>query len=170
MDNPQGDSQSGTEALAFIGICWESPTRLGHTRTMSQSSAHTTDDPRGLRWILRVGAAVFGLSALWLLITPGFFLELLGLESSLALNWSMWMIAITLVALTGNMAVVSFLGPPAAVVASAVVMLISAGGLGFVTLLIPAPVTWFGVVYALVGFGFSGAYLVGLTRWWRPGR
>jgi len=66
--------------------------------------------------------------------------------------------------------VVSFFGPPAAVIASSVVMVVAAGGLGFVTLLIPAPITWFSVIYALIGFGFSATYLVGLTLWWRPGR
>ena len=103
---------------------------------MSQTS-QSVPDPTLLRWILRSGAVVFGISALWLLIAPGFFLELLGLEESLALNWSMWMIAITLIALTGNMGVVSFFGPAPAVVASSVVMVVAAGGLGFVTLLIP---------------------------------
>ena len=136
----------------------------------TSSNSASLADPTLLRWILRTGATIFGLSALWLLVTPGVFLSLLGLETSLALSWSMWMIAITLIALTGNMAVVSFFGPPAAVVASSVVMVVAAGGLGFVTLLIPAPITWFSVVYALIGFGFSAAYLVGLTLWWRPGR
>jgi len=134
------------------------------------SPGDTSADPVVLRWILRVGATVFGLSALWLVVTPRFFLELLGLPGSIELTWSMWLIAITLFALTGNMAVVSLLGSARAVVASAVVMVVSAGGLGFVTLLIPAPITWFSVAYALVGFGFSGAYLVGLARWWRPAR
>ncbi len=127
-------------------------------------------DPRLLRWILRTGAAVFGVSAVWLLLAPGYFLELLGLTSSIELTWAMWMIALTLIALTGNMAVVSFTAPARGVIASSVVMLVSAGALGFVTVLVPAPITWFGVVYALVGFGFSAAYLVGLTLWWRPAR
>jgi hypothetical protein len=136
----------------------------------SVANSSTTPDPTLLRWILRTGALVFGLSALWLLISPGFFLGLLGLEESLALNWAMWMIAMTLIALTGNMAVVSFFGQASAVVASSVFMVVAAGGLGFVTLLLPAPITWFSVTYGLLGFGYSGAYLVGLTRWWRPAR
>lgn len=127
-------------------------------------------EPTSLRWILRVGAVVFGLSAAFLLVWPTLFLELLALPDSLDQQWSMRMIAITLVALTGNMAVVSFLAPPQGVVASSMVMMVSAGALGFVTLLVPAAVTWFGVVYALVGFGFSAAYLVGLAYWLRPGR
>lgn len=133
-------------------------------------SAPTEADPTSLRWILRIGALVFALSAALLLVWPTLFLDLLALPDSLDQQWSMRMIAITLVALTGNMAVVSFLAPPRGVVASAMVMMVSAGALGFVTLLVPAPVTWFGVVYALVGFGFSAAYLVGLAYWLRPGR
>lgn len=128
------------------------------------------EDPRVLRWILRAGAGVFGLSAIWLLITPGFFLELLALEPTLALRWSMWMIAITLIALTGNMAVVSFRAPPSGVVASSTVMMVSSGALGFVTLLVPAAITGFGVVYGLLSFAFSAAYFAALARWWRPGR
>ena len=129
-----------------------------------------TRDPTLLRWILRTGAAVFGVSAMWLLLATDYFLELLGLQSSVELTWSMWMIALTLIALTGNMAVGSFTAPARGVIASAMVMLVSAGALGFVTVLVPAPITWFGVVYALVGFGFAAAYLVGLTLWWRPAR
>jgi hypothetical protein len=129
-----------------------------------------TRDPTLLRWILRTGAAVFGVSAMWLLLATDYFLELLGLQSSVELTWSMWMIALTLIALTGNMAVVSFTAPAHGVIASAMVMLVSAGALGFVTVLVPAPITWFGVLYALVGFGFAAAYLVGLTLWWRPAR
>jgi len=153
----------------LIGISWEKTQRVGQTGGMAQNPP-SLPDPTLLRWILRSGAVVFGVSALWLLIAPGFFLGLLGLDESLALNWSMWMIAITLIALTGNMGVVSFFGPPAAVIASSVVMVVGAGGLGFVTLLIPAPITWLSVIYALVSFGFSATYLVGLTLWWRPAR
>ena len=139
--------------------------RAGHTSGMTDIR-----DPRLLRWILRAGAAVFGVSGVWLLVAPTYFLDLLGLTSSIELTWAMWMIALTLIALTGNMAVVSFTAPARGVIASSVVMLVSAGALGFVTVLVPAPITWFGVVYALVGFGFAAAYLVGLTLWWRPAR
>lgn len=137
------------------------------TEDMAQSVA---GELPGLRWTLRTGAVVFGLSAVVLLLFPDFFLSLLGLESSLALSWSMRMIAITLVALTGNMAVVSVTADERGVVAASVVMLSCAGALGVVTLLIPAPVTWFSTSYALVGFGFSAAYLLGLARWLRPSR
>jgi len=117
-----------------------------------------------LRYTLRAGATVFGLSAVALILAPGFFLELLGLDTSAPLVWSMVMIGVTLIALTGNMAVVSFTASDRGVQAASVVMMLAAGGLGVTTLLIPVPFTWFSVVYALVGFGFSTAYVVGLTR------
>lgn len=117
-----------------------------------------------LRYTLRTGASVFGLSAIALILAPGFFLELLGLESSPSLVWSMVLIGVTLVALTGNMAVVSFTASDRGVQAASLVMMLAAGGLGVTTLLIPVPFTWFSILYALFGFGFSTAYVVGLTR------
>ena len=82
----------------------------------------------------------------------------------------MRMIAITLVALTGNMAVVAIFGSPRAVAVSGGVMLISAGALGTLTLLIPVEATWFSVAYAMVGFGFATAYIVSLAFWVRRPR
>jgi hypothetical protein len=41
-------------------------------------------------------------------------------------------------------------------------MLVSAFALGVVTLIVPAPLTWFGIAYAVVGFVFSAAYTVAL--------
>ena len=117
-----------------------------------------------LRYTLRVGASVFGLSALALILAPSLFLELLGFEASLPLVWSMVLIGVTLVALTGNMAVVSFTASDRGVQAAAVVMMLASGGLGVTTLLIPVPLTWFSIIYALIGFGFSTVYVVGLTR------
>lgn len=117
-----------------------------------------------LRYTLRAGATVFGVSALALILVPSFFLALLGLDTTPALVWSMVLIGVTLVALTGNMAVVSFTASDRGVQAASVVMMLAAGGLGVTTLLIPVPFTWFSIVYALVGFGFSSAYVVGLTR------
>jgi hypothetical protein len=119
---------------------------------------------RGLRYILRTGASVFGLSAIALILLPAFFLELLSLEATSPLVWSMVMIGITLVALTGNMATVSFFASDRGVQAASVVMLFAAAGLGIVTLLIPVAYTWFTLAYAGVGFGFSLAYLIGLLR------
>lgn len=43
-------------------------------------------------------------------------------------------------------------------------MLISAFGLGVVTLFIPTGVNWFVILYALIGFGFSAGYAVLLVK------
>jgi len=117
-----------------------------------------------LRTILKLGSTIFGLSAVFLLIAPKTFLELLNLETTDSLQWSMRMIAITLIALTGNMLSVSRFGSETSVVFSARVMVLSAAALGAVTLLIPAEFGWFTIVYAAIGFFFSLAYLSALLR------
>jgi hypothetical protein len=117
-----------------------------------------------LRIVLRAGAAVFGLSALALVIAPTLFNELLGLVSTPELEWSMRMTGITLVALAGNMFSHSTRGTDASVLLTAKVMAVSAFALGVLTLLIPAAFTWFTIAYAIVGFGFSAAYTILLTR------
>lgn len=117
-----------------------------------------------LRTILKFGATVFGLSALFLLVDPKTFLELLNLESTDSLQWSMRMIAITLIALTGNMLSVARFGSETSVVFSARVMVVSAAALGALTLLIPAEYGWFTIAYAAVGFLFSLGYLTTFLR------
>ena len=118
-----------------------------------------------LRKVLATGATVFGLSALFLLIAPALFNELLGFTTTSELEWSMRMIAITLLALCGNMLSVSLKGTDESVIFSARVMTFSAAALGTLTVLIPVKaLTWFDYVYAAIGFGFSLAYLVGLAR------
>ena len=117
-----------------------------------------------LRTILKFGATVFGLSAVFLLVDPKTFLELLNLESTDSLQWSMRMIAITLIALTGNMLSVARFGSETSVVFSARVMVVSAAALGALTLLIPAEYGWFTIAYSAVGFLFSLAYLITFLR------
>lgn len=112
-----------------------------------------------IRAVLFTGSAVFGLSALLLLVAPALFNQLLGLKSDQALEWAMRMIGITLVALAGNMYSVSKKGSSQSVLFSGRLMMISAVALGFLTLLIPGQLTWFGITYAAVGFGFSAAYV-----------
>jgi O-antigen/teichoic acid export membrane protein len=111
-----------------------------------------------LRFVLFTGSSVFGLSALALVVAPTLFNELLGLSSNPALEWSMRMTGITLVALSGNMLSHARLGTEGSVTFSARVMMVSAFALGILTLMLPAPLTWFTIAYALVGFGFSFAY------------
>lgn len=117
-----------------------------------------------LRNVLQVGATVFGLSAVALVATPALFNELLGLETNPALEWSMRMTGITLVALSGNMLSHSRKGSPESVVSAAKVMLPSAFALGVLTLLIPSDPNWFTYSYAAVGFAFSIAYAAFLFK------
>lgn len=114
------------------------------------------------RLVLKTGSLVFGLSALLLLIAPALFNELLGLATNPALEWSMRMIGITLVALAGNMFSVASRGSEASVRFSARVMQASAFALGVLTLLIPTAQTWFTIGYAAIGFAFSLAYTIAL--------
>ena len=111
----------------------------------------------GLRITLKVGATVFGLSAVLLALMPNLFLELLGLSTDTALQWSMRMIAITLIVLTGNMLVVAQTAP-AYGVRRAAIMMIAATGLGAVTLAIPVELNLFTQGYAAIGFGFGAVY------------
>ena len=115
---------------------------------------------RPLRLTLKTGSLVFGLSAVLLLIAPSIFLSLLGLPGGAELDWSMRMIGITLVALAGNMFSNARHGSIGAVRLAGRVMQLSAGALGVLTLMIPASTTWFTVLYAIVGFGFSAAYTI----------
>ena len=117
-----------------------------------------------LRIVLRTGAAVFGASALFLLALPVLFLELLALPTGDDQVWSMRMIAITLVALTGNMLVVSLYANIKGVRFASRVMQFAAFGLGALTLAVPAELNWFTYLYAAVGFSFSAAYTVLLFR------
>jgi len=121
-------------------------------------------DVSRLRGVLRLGSLVFGLSALALLFAPRFFTDLLGLIGNANLDWSMQMIGITLVALTGNMFVVSMHASDSGVLWAARVMQLAAFGLGVLTLFIPTGVNWFVIVYALIGFGFSAAYTLLLLK------
>ena len=114
--------------------------------------------------MLAAGSLVFGLSAIALIAVPGIFNQLLGLQTSADLEWAMRMIGITLVALSGNMYSVSRHGTDKAVLFSGRLMLISAAGLGVITLTIPTNGSWFAQAYAMVGFGFSAAYAWALAR------
>jgi len=119
----------------------------------------------GIRATLRTGAVVFGLSALLLLVLPSLFLDLLLLDGdSTALQWSMRMIGLTLIALAGNMWIVSRSANDAAVRTAGILMAIVATGLGVLTLAIPAEFGWFTILYAAVGFAFGLNYAVCLVR------
>jgi len=117
-----------------------------------------------IRTTLKAGSVVFGASALFLLVAPTLFLDLLGLDSNEPMVWSMRMIAITLVALAENMWNNSKNSSEHGVGNVAKVMCVSATGLGVLTLLIPGEITWFSYIYAAVGFAFGVSYLINILR------
>jgi len=118
----------------------------------------------GVKQTLKAGSIVFGLSALFLLIAPGVFLDLLGVTNNSEMIWAMRMIGITLIALAGNMWQNSKLNNAAALGFVGRVMFVAAAGLGFLTIFIPASLTPVAIGYAVIGFGFSISYLINLIR------
>ena len=118
----------------------------------------------GVRRTLLTGATVFGLSAIFLFFLPKQFLELLGMDTNSQLQWAMRMIGITVFALAGNMWQNSKQTDESKVVTVARVMCFSAALLGVLTLLVPVTLTWFGYLYAAIGFGFSLSYFVNLIK------
>jgi hypothetical protein len=118
----------------------------------------------GIKNTLKAGSIVFGASALFLLIAPALFLDLLGIDETDEMIWAMRMIAITLVALAGNMWQNSKLNTASSLGFVGRVMFIAAAALGFLTVFIPNELTPFAILYAIIGFGFSVSYLVNLIR------
>jgi len=118
----------------------------------------------GVKQTLKAGSIVFGLSALFLLIAPGVFLDLLGVTNNSEMIWAMRMIGITLIALAGNMWQNSKLNNAAALGFVGRVMFVAAAGLGFLTIFIPASLTPVAIGYAVIGFAFSISYLINLIR------
>lgn len=117
-----------------------------------------------LKLVLILGGITFGISAIALLVVPRLFTDLLQLSGSFELDWAMRMIAVTLLALNGNMLVHALFGTDTAVLWAARVMQGSAFGLGVVTLFIPTAMNWFVILYALIGFGFAAAYTMYLLQ------
>ena len=118
----------------------------------------------GVKSTLKAGSALFGLSALFLLIDPKLFLDLLGISDSKELSWAMRMIAITLIALAGNMWQNSKLNNAAGLRFVGRIMFGSALALGLLTIFIPASLTPFAIGYAAVGLTFAASYFVNLIR------
>jgi hypothetical protein len=119
----------------------------------------------GVKQTLKAGSAVFGASAIFLLISPNLFLDLLNLESNDQMVWSMRMIGITLLALAGNMWQNSKITNNAAALKYVgIVMVLAAAGLGFLTIFIPSPLNPFTIGYAVIGFSFALVYLINLLK------
>ena len=119
---------------------------------------------RGVKNTLRAGSIIFGASAIFLLIAPGLFLELLKLPTTDELIWAMRMIGITLVALSGNMWQNSKLTHAAGIKFVGRVMFLSALALGLLTIFIPVELAPFTIFYAVIGLGFAVSYLINLIR------
>ena len=117
-----------------------------------------------MRGVLRLGALVFAISSAILITLPRTFTDLLALPGAANLDWSMQMTGVTVFTLAGLMFVSAQAGTDNTVLWVARVMMVGAFGLGVMTLLIPTGVNWFVILYALIGFGFSAAYLVFLFR------
>jgi len=119
----------------------------------------------GIKQTLKAGSVVFGTSAIFLLIAPNLFLDLLDLESNNQMVWSMRMIGITLFALAGNMWQNSKMTNNAAGLKYVgIVMVLAAAGLGFLTIFIPATLNPFTIGYAVIGFSFALVYLINLIK------
>ena len=117
-----------------------------------------------MRGVLRLGALVFAISSAILITLPRIFTDLLALPGAANLDWAMQMTGVTIFTLAGLMFVSAQAGTDNTVLWVARVMMVGAFGLGVMTLLIPTGVNWFVILYALIGFGFSAAYLVFLFR------
>ena len=118
----------------------------------------------GIKRTLQAGATVFGISAIFLVILPEKFLELLNMDTNNQLQWSMRMIGITVFALAGNMWNNAKQHDENRVINVARVMCLSATLLGVLTLMVPVSLTWFTYLYAAIGFGFALAYLLNLIK------
>ena len=119
----------------------------------------------GIKQTLKAGSAVFGASAIFLIVTPKLFLDLLDLESNDQMVWSMRMIGIILFALAGNMWQNSKMTNNAAGLKYVgIVMVLAAAGLGFLTIFIPATLNPFTIGYAAIGFSFALVYLINLIK------
>ena len=119
----------------------------------------------GVKQTLKSGSAIFGASALFLLISPKLFLDLLDLESNNQMVWSMRMIVIILFALAVIMWQNSKIPNRAAGLKHVRVVLdLAAAGVGFLTFFIPATLKPFTIVYAAIGFSFALVYLINLIK------
>ena len=123
------------------------------------------DEVRIIRGVLAAGAAVFIVSALALLIAPGWFGELLGLRPSVEGEWALRMVGACLVALAGQMWLVRRTDR-AGVRGAAAVMIVGGGLMTLLTVFLPADEGWtlFRWLYLLFGSSFMIAY-AGLLYW-----
>jgi len=117
-----------------------------------------------LRTILGLGALVFALSAIALLIAPQVFAEWLGIADTADVGWSLRLMGAVLIALAGQMFLVRQ-GSEQTVRRAAIVMIVGGGLMTIVTLIAPGEATPLRYVYAIFGATFCVAYVVALVRY-----
>lgn len=136
-----------------------------HSWASSRYTVPIVDEVRTIKIVLAAGAAVFAVTAVVLLVLPGLFADLLGLRSSVELEWALRMMGAVLVALAGQMWLVRR-ADRAAIRGAAAVMILGGGLMTLLTVFLPAESDWTLMrwLYLLFGSSFMIAYAVLL--WW----
>lgn len=122
---------------------------------------------RRIALVLRVGAIVFAVSALALLIEPNFFIKFIGVidgASSVTpeLSWAMRMMGAVLVIVATMMPVVAAFASERTLRQVAAIMVPTSLALSYLTVVAPGNWTLGRWIYTVVGTGFGLAYLYGL--------
>ncbi len=107
---------------------------------------------RMIRGVLGVGAAVFLISAIALLVLPATLAGLLGLQSGESVDWVMRMLGAALLALAGQMWLVRR-ADHAAVRGAGAVMIVAGGLMTILTVTLPGD--WTLLRWAYLGFGLT---------------
>ena len=122
---------------------------------------------RRIALVLRIGAVVFALSAIALMVNPAYFLHFIGVtsEENLAtseLEWAMRMIGLTLVIVSIMMPVVAAFAPERVLRQVAVVMVPTCMGLSILSAFAPGQWVAGRFAYVAIGLGFALAYVFAL--------
>jgi len=116
-----------------------------------------------IRGVLLCGSLVFALSAVALLGAPTTFAELLGLETSTSVEWSLRMVGACLVALCGQMFLVRS-APNRQVRGAAAVMIVGGGLMTMLTVFLPGE-SWTLARWGYLAFGTTFMLLYIFLLW-----
>ncbi len=111
--------------------------------------------------ILGLGALVFAISAVALLLAPELLARWLGVAETPDVAWTLRLMGAVLIALAGQMFLVRR-GDERTVRAAAIVMIIGGGLMTIVTFIAPGSWTWLRIAYAVFGTAFCVAYVLAL--------
>lgn len=112
-----------------------------------------------IRSVLGIGATVFLLSAISLLVLPGTFAGLLGLQTGESVDWVMRMLGAALLALAGQMWLVRR-ADDAGVRGAGAVMIVAGGLMTILTVTLPGE--WTLLRWAYLAFGLTFVVLYAL--------